>query len=169
MKYYTGIGSRETPADVQQLFTRVASRLDELGYTLRSGGADGADLAFERGATNKEVFLPWRGFNGSSSTLVWKDNRAMDIARELHPAWGRLSQGAQKLMARNIHQVLGWDLNNIVLSDFILCWTPNGKGGGGTGQAIRLAKVYNTPVIDAGRLSRAIFLDEIKNIIKEEK
>ena len=35
---YAGIGSREVPDDILSVMTRIASRLEELGYTLRSGG-----------------------------------------------------------------------------------------------------------------------------------
>jgi hypothetical protein len=42
MKYYAGIGSRETPKDILDLISKIAIKLESLGYTLRSGGADGA-------------------------------------------------------------------------------------------------------------------------------
>jgi predicted Rossmann fold nucleotide-binding protein DprA/Smf involved in DNA uptake len=64
MKYYAGIGSRETPKDICLYMTAIAKRLASLGYTCNSGGADGADSAFERGAViNRQIFLPWDGFN----------------------------------------------------------------------------------------------------------
>ena len=65
MKYYAGIGSRETPNDICLYMTTIAKKLAKLGYTCNSGGADGADSAFERGAViNRQIFLPWDGFNG---------------------------------------------------------------------------------------------------------
>lgn len=67
VRAYAGIGSRRTPPEVLGRMRRVAERLDARGYTLRSGGADGADSAFADGATDKEIFLPWRGFNGVES------------------------------------------------------------------------------------------------------
>ena len=60
-------------------------------------------------------------------------------------------------MARNALQVLGTDGQTPV--DFIMCWTPNGSGSGGTGQAIRIARALNIPVFDLGHqriLDRAI-------------
>ena len=47
MKYYTGIGSRETPKDIMQLMSKLAYKLASEGYILRSGAAQGADTAFE--------------------------------------------------------------------------------------------------------------------------
>jgi hypothetical protein len=68
---FSGIGSRETPADVCRDMTLICSRLAARGFTLRSGGAPGADLACEAqvGPASKEIFLPWKGFNGSKSSL----------------------------------------------------------------------------------------------------
>ena len=46
---YAGVGSRATPEPVLDLMRRCATRLEVLGYTLRSGGANGAETAFEEG------------------------------------------------------------------------------------------------------------------------
>lgn len=51
-------------------------------------------------------------------------------------------------MLRNTYQVLGPDLKTH--SEFVLCWTPSGRGEGGTGQAIRIARAYHIPVYDLG-------------------
>ncbi|WP_207767812.1 hypothetical protein [Heyndrickxia camelliae] len=140
--YYAGIGSRETPKDVLEYFTKIAAYFSLKGLTLRSGGADGADKSFENGCDRvngtKEIYLPWRGFEKSNSKLVVSNIEAFEIAEKFHPNWNRLSDGAKKLQARNSHQVLGYDLESP--SNFIICWTKNGKGQGGTGQALRIAK-----------------------------
>ena len=115
LKCYAGIGSRETPEDVLNLFKMIGAYLAVEDYTLRSGGAEGADKAFEFGCNNaeglKEIYLPWSRFEGSDSNLIVSDPKAFEIAEEFHPYWHNLSQGARKLQARNSHQVLGWDLN----------------------------------------------------------
>lgn len=66
---FSGIGSRETPADVCRDMTSISAALARRGFTLRSGGAGGADLACEEKVADdrKEIFLPWKGFNGSTS------------------------------------------------------------------------------------------------------
>lgn len=151
--FYTGIGSRETPEHILELMTRIATILSEMGYTLRSGGANGADLAFEEGATSKEIYLPWPKFNNSSSDLVYGDNYLSNyIAKDLHPTWHKLTQGPRKLMSRNVNQVIGTDFNSP--SEFILCWTPDAceehttrtRKTGGTGLAISLASNLGIPV-----------------------
>ena len=44
---YAGIGSRETPKEILKEMTKIGQELESKGYTLRSGGAIGADKAFE--------------------------------------------------------------------------------------------------------------------------
>lgn len=150
---YCGIGSRNCPNEFLDYFTLAGSFLAIKGLILRSGGADGCDLAFEDGCSavggKKEIYLPWNGFNGSKSNLVVKDQRAFDIAKKYHPYWYNLKDGAKKLQARNSHQVLGWDLKSP--TDFILCWTKNGEMVGGTSQALRIAEDYNIPIFNFGK------------------
>lgn len=152
MIYYAGIGSRETPQEVLDSFMRIARYLANEGYTLRSGGAEGADLAFEKGCDMsngyKEIYLPWKGFNGSKSNIVVSEGKAFEIAAKYHPYWHNLKDGAKKLQARNSHQVLGKDLNTP--SSFIICWTKGGKDVGGTAQAIRIARDNGIRVFNAG-------------------
>ena len=45
--FYAGIGSRETPPEFIDEFIKIGKWLGSHGYILRSGGADGADSAFE--------------------------------------------------------------------------------------------------------------------------
>jgi hypothetical protein len=158
MNIYTGIGSRETPPDVYALMVALASLLARAGWTLRSGAADGADSAFEQGCDaasgKKEIFLAWRGFNGSTSERYRVSSEALEMASTLHPAWERLGQGPRKLHARNCNQVLGDNLDNP--SHAVICWTKDGcetrkqrtNLTGGTGTAIVLADIKGVPVFN---------------------
>jgi hypothetical protein len=144
MKFYAGIGSRETPSHILQVMSEDAYRLQARGYILRSGAAEGADSAFEAGAGDqKEIWLPWRGFQNHPSRLL-PSLAAFEMAARFHPAWERCSRGARALHARNCHQVLGADLATPV--EFVLCWTKDGRASGGTGQAIRIAEAHGIPV-----------------------
>ena len=127
-KVYAGIGSRETPPFILKQMTQIAVELEKIGFILYSGGAEGADLAFEKNVTNKQVFRP---------RDVENDPAAFELAGRFHPAWKRLGNYAKLLHARNGYIVLGVDLESPV--DFIVCWTPGGKVTGGTGQALRIA------------------------------
>ena len=161
-KYYTGVGSRSTPPDICLVMTALATWLQTQGWTLRSGHADGADQAFEAGVLHeedKDVYLPWRGFNGSPSELSTPSAQALKTVAEYHPRPQSLSSAATKLMARNAHQVLGTDMQKP--SVMLVCWTPAGSGTGGTGQAIRIAHANGIPVYDLGDASQ---LAKIKKV-----
>ncbi|NLV87657.1 MAG: hypothetical protein GX025_10665 [Clostridiales bacterium] len=167
MNSYTGIGSRQTPAEVLNSFTRLAKWLDKRSFILRSGGADGADSAFEAGTTNKEIYLPWKNFNGNPSPLHQISPDAELIAQKFHPAWDKCTQGVKKLHARNVYQILGSDLQTP--SQFIICWTPNGTGSGGTGQALRIAHHYNIPIFDFGAYNSLHTAQQACNQFLKEK
>lgn len=148
---YTGVGSRQTPFEVRKLMTRIAFFLERRGYVLRSGGAVGADSAFEAGVSDssmKEVYLPWRGFNTKVSRYEGVDPKALEMAARFHPAWDDLSTGARELHARNCYQVLGRNLD--APSRFVVCWTKAGRAVGGTAQALRIAAHYGIPVFNLG-------------------
>lgn len=149
---YTGIGSRETPISYLIILRHLASKLADIGYTLRSGGANGADLACEEGCDQsegqKEIYIPWKGFNNSSSELYAISNTHYTVAKLFHPNWEHLKDSVKKLHARNVSQIIGQNLD--LCSAFVICYTPNGKGGGGTGQALRIAKHFDIPIFDIG-------------------
>lgn len=151
-KYYTGIGARKTPRHVLDQMRRYAAALAERGYICRSGGAVGADTAFEEATGpfpgQMVVYLPKHGFNGHRNGIVVGDDpRLRAITAPLHPNWSACWEDARKFHTRNVAQILGHD-PQIVLSRFVLCWTEKSLGGGGTGQAIRIARAYGVPVYD---------------------
>jgi hypothetical protein len=152
LNYYAGIGSRETPIEILNIFEKIGFYLGQKSFILRSGHAEGADTYFENGCDKangkKEIYLPWKNFEGSNSNLIVEYGEAFKIAEKFHPYWHNLKDGAKKLQARNSHQVLGKDLNTP--SKFIICWTKNGKDVGGTAQALRIARHYEIPIFNAG-------------------
>lgn len=180
---YAGIGSRETPEAMLNLISNIAWVLVQHGFILRSGGTQGADSAFERGVDYyananhmnpdklKEIYLPWKGFNKSLSELILDsstNSHAVKVAELFHPRFSHLSDGAIKLQARNSHQVLGPQIYQSALSRFVICYTKNGDGSGGTGQAIRIAKYYDIPIIDLGKPEYVnISLSQVINMINE--
>jgi len=172
---YTGIGNRRfVPGQVIRSMIWLAEVMSDRGYTLRSGAAYGSDAAFEEGCDNvkgqKEIYLPWKGFNDHQSELYEPPKRAFDLAKEHHPYWNRLSQTEKCFHARNTQQVLG----ELVYepSDFVLCWTPDGcesdetrtKETGGTGQAISVASTRGIPVFN---LKNDDAMDRLVEFLKE--
>lgn len=160
MKFYAGIGSRSTPDGILRVMEAAGRKLAQDGWVLRSGNADGADKAFGKGAGRQaQIFLPWAGFNGGSEAQYVLDAPAPwtnEFVDRFHPAPSRLSDAARKLMARNAHQVFGAlppvDETKSTWAKFVLCYTEGGKGQGGTGQAIRIARQYGIQVFDLGNM-----------------
>lgn len=156
---YSGVGSRETPQHIQNTMRTVAAELGARGWLLRSGHAEGADIAFEMGAKDhpKEIYLPWQGFNGGRAGAGGIDGtidpatlssykQAVAYAEYFHPAWEKCSQGARALHTRNVYQILGQNLDTPV--ECVVCWTKDGKASGGTGQALRLAEYLEIPIFN---------------------
>lgn len=160
MKLYAGIGSRSTPPSILEKMSNIAYSLAADGWVLRSGGALGADTAFEQGCDSavgkKEIYLPWKGFNNNESPLHDVTAQAINLTREYHPSPNLLTY--KRFMAmfhgRNAQQVLGQNLDSPIA--FIVCWTPDGcesdedrvKETGGTGQAISIAACRGIPVFN---------------------
>jgi len=164
---YAGIGARNTPPLVLPLMEQLGEALGHYPLTLRSGGSPGADSAFERGCDRaggaKEIFLPWKGFNGNPSPLFSPPREAEAVAALLHPNWRACSPGARKLHARNCQQVYGRGID--APADFVLFWAPECSGviEGGTATAVRLAREMNIPTFnlwdDPTRLRWQAFVD----------
>ena len=141
MLKYAGIGSRETPQDVFNWMKSFGEWAAQNNLMLRSGGAKGADTAFEIGCNNsmgkKRIFR-------AENALKKKD--WFELAAEFHPNWEACSDYAKRLHARNGAILLGEDLKQPV--DFVVCWTKDGKASGGTGQALRIAASKGIPIFN---------------------
>lgn len=148
---YAGIGSRAAPDPILAIIAGIAAKL-AYGFTLRSGGAPGADTAFESGCDRengkKEIFLPCKGFNGNQSPFFAPPEQAEVLAAFCHPNWRACSKFARKLHARNCQQIYGVNLDSPV--DFVLFWAPeeNGKVKGGTATAVTLAREMKIPTFN---------------------
>lgn len=146
-KYYSGIGARSTPTTLRPLINKIAIRLEELGYVLRSGGAEGADTWFEEKVNRKEIYVldvkELYHFSAPAEASV--------IAAKYHPNWNACSDYAKRLHSRNVCQILGqhlYDESYYCPVDFVVCWTSDGAVSGGTGQAIRIAQDFGIPVFN---------------------
>ncbi len=166
---YAGIGSRETPQPALDFMRKCAKEWAQKEWTLRSGGAEGADLAFENGAIDGggplEIFYKDRlrvGYSDKESedrlgkfgqTNVYPYNiahydKAMEIAEHYHPNWGACKPFARRLHARNSFIILGSTLDNPV--ELVVCWTEGAKLKGGTAQGLRIALDYGIPIANLG-------------------
>lgn len=170
-KYFTGIGSRETPEDILLLMTEISKKLTSENWILRSGGALGADEAFQKGVSDfSEIYLPYKNFRrdkGILGTYISDKSvisEAMYIVSKynLHENWNDMINNnirkknsvAVAMHTRNVFQILGSDLKT--KTKFVICWTKDGANKieetsyytGGTRTAIRLAIHLNIPVFN---------------------
>ena len=156
--YYTGVGSRNTPPHILAIMTNLATKLSTNNYVLRSGGAKGADSAFEKGALWYEIYY------ANDAT-----EKSIALAGQYHPKWNACKDWARKLHGRNAFQVLGDDLNTP--SSFVICWTKDGAIShaeralttGGTGTAISIASAHGIPVYNLFRYDH--FMKAMKFLI----
>lgn len=106
-KPYAGIGSRSITKDknhdeLKEVMISCGYYLALMGFTLRSGGADGPDEYFELGTDlamyvkskgEKEIFLPWWKFRENPSHLFGTNikpnvmKEMIRVAAEYHPGW----------------------------------------------------------------------------------
>jgi len=153
---YAGIGSRQTPPDIIKITEDIGTLMAIDGHICNTGAALGADQAFANGANKVrgpiELSLPWGNYEAAwvatlhnKNITVFHDKthtKAAESVHKYHPGAARLTQGAFKLHARNYLIIEGCSL--------IICWTPEGKISGGTGQALRLSQDMGIPVMNLG-------------------
>lgn len=163
-RFYTGVGSRETPEDCLTLIQFLAVRLASEGWVLRSGHCVGADRAFESGAGGEaEIYLPWRGYGVrpyrddpgrpvSGKVMHTCDYDIIACYDELVRLGVRydceVSRACKLLHGRNYCQVMGECGGEGPVSEFLVCWAreAGGEVQGGTATAVNLARLKGVPV-----------------------
>lgn len=143
MHYYAGVGSRKTPSNIMKIMTDIACKMNSYGYTLLSGGAKGADKAFEYGSKSSIIFRPENATNLSRAIA-----KSMYYSFDKFTDWQINKPYFSNLHGRNAFQILGPNLD--ILVDYVICWTPDACfhhdqrsiHTGGTGTAISIATKY---------------------------
>ncbi len=140
-----GVGARSTPDQYLRLMYDLGRACAERDYLCYSGGAEGCDQEFIRGAASVSAALchlvvPWWSYElsarptGVSVTTVenfsYQHPEAARIARENHAAWHVLKDGAKKMMIRNV----AIPMNTAA----VIGWADHSRPGhGGTGHTFR--------------------------------
>ena len=170
---YAGVGSRTTPPDVLAGMSDLAQALGDAGFALSTGGAAGADRAFETGALRTDapvtIHTPWPGYNGyrpgrdpetDIDVIHPKPGDAvrgrsfLHLARTHHPAWDRCRRGARALFLRNVSILAGAldDDGALLPVCAAIAWNPSGSAqgreAGGTGHTLRVAAELGIPVVN---------------------
>lgn len=160
-KFWAGIGSRSIDrVDDEKTYKRlidVAGIMATMKYTLRSGGALGADTAFEIGVSKvnrelREIYLPSYAAKNDKppkhSYVPADPQNCALIARDICGHYAAMSPHARLLHQRNVCQILGLTLDNPVA--ITICWTLLGSIEGGSATAINLSLELGIPVVNLG-------------------
>lgn len=177
--YYSGIGSRRTPKNILNEMIILGEWLATEHYILRSGNANGADVAFGIGCDSvngkSEIYLPYENFNNGCRNSLHITNKhtlkkTYEIMRTLKPHTYTWNSKNTPYHSRNVFQVLGVNLNTP--SNFVICYTDTGaeceadiicrNDTSGTSTAIVLASRLNIPVIN---MFNKNWIDKLENII----
>lgn len=153
---YAGIGSRNTPENIQNMMTSLARELCRAKIHLRTGNAAGADHAFIEGVNQVQpyavsLYLPFRNYrteflhHNNGICVAEPDKNAIEKAGQYHPGWHRCSEKSKKFHGRNVQIILGSIFTNPV--DFVVCYCANEKSGG-TAFGINVARQNNIPVFN---------------------
>ncbi len=175
-KYYTGVGSRETPLYIMYMMAQLAQIFEKKGWILRSGCAIGADAAFEDSLVqpeiSTEIYVPNNGFarkmntihknyyiipkeiNGTGFDSKYREAMRILMDENMHKAWKNCKEYVLDLHNRNMFQALGKDLQTP--SNFLICYTNNREkkyedtdiNTGGTATAINVASKKGIPVFN---------------------
>lgn len=129
-KPYTGLGDPKTPSEVLEQMTRIATRLQEEGFTLRTNGdQQGAEGAFEKGAGDKiELHLAWRNFNKRNSKINRVSDEAVSVVKSFIPAHNSLKESVLRIIGSKVHAIMGEELKTP--TKFFVCWSPDGAETG---------------------------------------
>lgn len=150
------IGSRDIDEEQKELAFKIGKSLAEKGIQVASGNAFGSDEWFGKGVNSVDpelliLYIPWMSYN---RVLIQEGNKVTwtlkpeweKIAEKNHPVWDKLTQGAKKLMTRNV---------GIISKSSKVVGFVNGSkpGGGGSGHSFRVAEVLKIPTLDIGDTS----------------
>lgn len=136
-------------------------------------GAIGSDYCFEIGAKNPHVYVVNNKAipNSKHKAIVPNLEAYRDIVKMCCLHYNRItSQYAKDLHTRNICQVIGHDPDNIIKSDFLICYTDKGEYVGGTTTAIRTAERFDIPIFNFGKYENVPEIEmkqKLKDFLKE--
>lgn len=169
--YYTGLGSRSAPLDIQQLAVELSMHMRAHGWYLRTTAMSATDKAFAAGAGDlAEIYLPWSGWPGEGISSLTSD--AMKRAKEVWDFrvennmvdpeeaiqwrslnWADVNHGMKSIIAQGVCVVLGRTLD--VPSSALICWTPLATYSGYVAHSMVTAMMHNIPILNLWDYSTA--------------
>jgi len=119
----------KVPDDVKTKFIELTKVLGAKGYTYRHTGDSKDDMQnamLEVDDVKIESYIPWKKFNPDiiSPTVYKPMGAAYEIAANSHKGYTKLPPSVRTILGRDVHAMLGKDLNNPV--DFLIAYTLDG-------------------------------------------
>lgn len=162
------IGSRRLTEEELNFCESVGRRLVELGFYIGTGNAIGADQAYARGGNSINpsrvvLYLPWETYEQDAIVLGNRIRRPPheswmeDAAKELHPAWDRVTRGGRALHTRNIAIVHGAPL--------CFAWPKPGGRTQGSRMGMQYAEKQNIPLLE---LSKPYVREQVAKVLDIE-
>ena len=167
----TVIGSRKTPLIYLEKLEDIAKECADSGGWVRSGHAEGADYAAEKGAGKRcIVYMPWRNFNSQlpmlgqpyyekGDTPDW----VLDLVWNIHPNPEALNRTTWLFHCRNMYQILG--TTGFQPTSAVYYWAPMSglNPVGGTRSAVTLARYMGIPTfnVETAHLPTNDLLEEL--------
>lgn len=170
------MGSKEHPAEILRLAQEVAEYLKSVSgfkIIIRTGGNDGIEKVIADSLGNKEVFLPWKGFNNNRESKYTKPSPGCeDVIRKIILTFDNIKEGAKPIFLRIAHVILGKDLN--ARAECLITYSPDGaetkeKVNSKTGYASSSILLANAAKIPVFNLHNPDAFERIKDFISSLK
>ena len=164
---YVGIGPRAAGETVFAMCKTFAIAMAEMKWTLRSGGAEGMDEAFEAGCDSvqgtKEIYVPEAGFRNRinrTDKVVHTLDKHIEAIRQvapLFPTWDKLGTTTQMFLVRNVFALYGEKLNKP--ANLVVTW--NQYEGTGSFHLLQMAKSSGIPAFNLAEPGQMEAVEEL--------
>lgn len=158
-KPYVVISNKEVPPNVVESVSRIVKTLEGLGFILRMDGMEGLAAATENipAPDNRELHLPWKGFDNKESKFTYNSDEAKALAKLFHPGYDTLKPAVQSFLAKNVRLAMGDRLKSPAL--FMICWSEDGAENslqktiksGNIGHIIGIMSSLHAPIFNFGK------------------
>jgi hypothetical protein len=155
---YVACGNRDMPAAILATIVGYIKQLDARGYTLRTGGREGPEDAYDRlPLIRKETHLPWKGFMDKDSKFTYTSESARILAAKFHPSFDGVKPVIQTFLATDLRLIMGKELRSPAL--FLITWSEDGAEStsektartGNAAQFVSVASQLKIPIFNFGK------------------
>lgn len=158
-RMFTVVTHGDVPDDTMNIIEAFCRKLIEKGFTYRYDGdarSKASLLAYTASKQRSEIFLPWKKFNTDvDATLAYPKEDAYRIGAFYHTKLNDLAGPVKGFIARNVHVLLGGELNTPL--SLLICYTEDGsevtkgmdyKKAGNASFFIRVCEDLDIPVFN---------------------